>query len=391
LSFFERVASFLTGTIVIGGKVLPFTPLALFLEFLLPVILVFVFYRIALLIIRRFLKSSEISEETGLSEETKEKIIRWIKIIFRIFFLILVAVLLSRLFGAEILSYLGTIFSFLNEPFFESGATRISVITLVLAIPIFYFATWTSRAARRMIESSPFIRDNLDPSRRFTLVSLFRYGILTLVIIIGLSIIGINLSSLAVIFGVLGIGLGFGLQGVVANFFAGLVIIFTKPIKEGDRIYVNNVDGTVVSIRLISTIINTLTNESIIVPNSQIISSSVHNYSYADRMIAVVTKVQVSYSSDLDKVLQILMDLGHENPFRDKSRNPRAMVESFDDSGITVSLWTWVSDVSDKLDAKSWANLETWRRFKEMSVEIPFPQLDLHVKNIPDAREHRNS
>ncbi len=387
MGFFEQVGSFLTNKILIGGKTLPFTPLSLFLEFLLPVILVFVFYRLALLIIRRVLKSSEISEETGLSEETKLKIIRWIKILFRIFFLILIAVLLSRLFGAEILSYVGTVFSFLNEPFFESGATRISVITLVMAIPIFYFATWTSRAARRMIENSPFIRDNLDASRRFTVVSLFRYGILTLVIIIGLSIIGINLSSLAVIFGVLGIGLGFGLQGVVANFFAGLVIIFTKPIKEGDRIFVNNVDGTVVSIRLISTIINTLTNESIIVPNSQIISSSVHNYSYADRMIAVVTKVQVSYSSDLDKVLRILIDLGEQNPFRDKSRNPRAMVESFDDSGITVSLWTWVSDVSDKLDAKSWANLETWRRFKETAVEIPFPQLDLHVK--PKGTERR--
>jgi potassium-dependent mechanosensitive channel len=132
----------------------------------------------------------------------------------------------------------------------------------------------------------------------------------------GLSIIGIDLSALTVIFGVLGIGLGFGLQNVVSNFFSGLIIIITRPVKEGDRILVNGIEGTILQIRILATVINTLTNESIIVPNSKLVQESVHNFSFYDPSIIIKNDIGVSYSSDVDQVLSVLQGVAEGNPFR---------------------------------------------------------------------------
>ncbi|MEW5816882.1 MAG: mechanosensitive ion channel domain-containing protein, partial [Spirochaetota bacterium] len=221
-------------------------------------------------------------------------------------------------------------------PFFVSGSTRISFVTLILTIPVLYAANWLGKHIRTFFEKSVLDRLSLDESKKFSISSLVRYGLMILFVIIGLSIIGIDLSSLAVIFGMLGIGLGFGLQNVISNFFAGIVIILSRPIIEGDRILVKQYEGTVVKIKLNSTIINTLTNETIIIPNSRIIGENVYNYSYQDKRIIISNRVQVSYSSNLDKVLGLLVDVGLRNPCTVKDTEPIARVESFGDSGIDM-------------------------------------------------------
>ncbi len=224
-------------------------------------------------------------------------------------------------------------------------------------------------------------RENLDESKRFTLSRLLSYLAMVLVFIFSLSILGIDLSVLTVLFGVLGIGLGFGLQNVVANFFAGIVILFTRPIKEGDRILVEGQEGTVVQVRLLSSIINTLMEESIIVPNSTLVNNTVRNYTYGDRTFVIPNTVQVSYESDLDTVLVVLDEVGRRNPFGITGKEPFVRVTSFDDSGITVSLYIYIKDVTDKGAAISWNNLEIWRAFKKNGIEIPFPQVDVHMKD----------
>jgi potassium-dependent mechanosensitive channel len=369
----EEIIGFITSPLKIGETVLTFSIVELLVTLVVPIVFSIIFYRILLLLIKRLLNQSQ------LNERLKENIYKWIRIILRIFIAVLFVVLLARLFGAEMFTYLGKVFSFLGKPFYESGSTKISVTTILLTIPVFYLATWLSKIVKRFLENTP-VTSNLDPSRRFSLLNLARYLVTALAIIVGLSIIGINVSSLAVLFGVLGVGLGFGLQGVVANFFAGLVIIVTRPIKEGDRIYINGMDGTVITIRLISSVINTLTNETIIIPNSQIVDNSVHNYSYNDKRIIIKNDVQVSYNSDLDKVIEVLTAIAERNPYKLPKSNITVRVVSFDDSGITMSLWTWIGDASEKYAALSWCNLEIWRVFKNNDIEIPFPQVDVHMK-----------
>ncbi len=346
-------------------------------QVVLPLLLVFAAYRLLRMAVRRALILAEVSEATRTSVNG------WIRRVFALLFPLLLIAYAGRLAGAEIFTLIGRVIGILNEPFFESGTTRLSVITLILLVPIFGLASWLAHLTKQAVESRFLERIGLDPARRFSIASLVRYIVLIVVMVIGLSMVGINLSSLAVMLGVLGIGIGFGLQGVVANFFAGIVIILTRPIKEGDRILVHDYEGTVEQIRIISTVINTLTNETIIVPNSELVNRYIHNYSYEDVSIIVVNWVQVSYNSDLDRVGEVLRQVALSNPFRIEDREPRVFFRSFDDSGISVSLGTWIRDARERLLASSWSNLEIWRAFKTNGIEIPFPQRDLHLRSGP--------
>lgn len=369
-----QLPDWLSQQIVLGPITFPFSLAELVLELVLPILGVFLLVWLLSHLLRRLVRS------TGLADELKAKIFRWIRFIARIIWLIALSGLLSRILGGELARWTATVFRILNQPFFSSGNTNISVITLILVVPVFYLAGWFGRLSRTMVEHGILNRVNLDASRSFSLLSIVRFSVMILVVVVGLSIIGINLSSLAVIFGVLGIGLGFGLQDVVGNMFAGIVIIFSRPIKEGDRVQIGEIEGTVQHIKLIHTIVNTITHETIIIPNSKITGNTMHNYSYDSPSIIVCNRVQVSYRSDLDRVGAVLLAMAERNPYGVEDKEPTFQVWSFDDSGITVRLCTWIGDARNRIPAFSWTNLEIWRAFRASGVEIPFPQLDLHVK-----------
>jgi len=345
------------------------------LRFVLPLVLLFVVARVLLLLIRRV-----ILKRIKIPEENKDKIYRHVRLVLRIVVFIVLLFILFSFFGAEIGSFLSRVWGALSTPFTSAGSSRISVITILLAIPIVYLASWVSKLTRRFLDATVLQQLTISDASRFTISSLVRYGVLVLAILVGLSIIGINLSSLAVVIGALGIGIGFGLQNVVANYVAGLVILFERPIKEGDRILVSGMEGDVVQIKLRSTVINTLTNETIIVPNSQLVGNSIHNYSYNDKRIVIVNNVQVSYSTDLDQGQKVLLGVAAKNPYALKKPPPSVRIVAFQDSGIQLALWTSIAEATDKLAALSWTNLEIWRAFKKANIVIPFPQVDLHVK-----------
>jgi small-conductance mechanosensitive channel len=367
--------TFMLAPLEIGRFSFFFSPLEALLEFMLPLVLLFVLARVVLVILRRV-----ILKRMKIPEENKNKIYRYTRLTLRILVLIVLLFILFSFFGAEIGKFLRQVWSVLTTPFTTAGSSRISVITILLAIPIVYVASWVSKLTRRFLDATVLQQLTISDASRFTISSLVRYGVLVLAILIGLSIIGINLSSLAVVIGALGIGIGFGLQNVVANYVAGLVIFFERPVKEGDRILVNGLEGDVVQIKLRSTVINTLTNETIVVPNSQLVGNSIHNYSYDDRRIVIVNKVQVSYSTDLDRALKVVFDVASKNPYSLKEPAPGVRVSAFQDSGIELVLWTWIAEATNKLAAVAWNNLEIWRAFKQAGIVIPFPQVDLHVK-----------
>lgn len=378
-----ELPSFVTGKIVLGTFSLPFSLWELLVEMIVPAIGVWLLFFIIYRIVRRYIL------RVKLEDFDNQRVARWARRLFRLGSLFVVVVLGGRLLGAELLRWTGSFIRILNQPFYSSGNTEISVITLMLVLPVFYLAGWLSRVTRQMVEHGVLGRMQLDRARRFSVLNVVRFGVMAITIVVGLSIIGINLSSLAVLFGVLGIGLGFGLQDVVGNMFAGIIIIFARPVKEGDRVLVDGIEGTVQQIKLIHTVINTITHETIIIPNSKITGNSMHNYSYDDVRIIVCNPVQVSYGSDLDHVGEVLLDVARRNPFAVKGQEPRYQVWSFDDSGITVRLCTWIQDAVDRVPAFSWTNLEIWRAFRENGVEIPFPQVDLHIKEGKTKTDER--
>ncbi len=377
MDYVELLRTIFFTPIKLGIVTFPFDLLDLVLKFIIPVFLI-------LIIVRLLNKGTRsIVDKTKLKESVKTGIKKWTKRFLRIVFFILVLVIAGKLFGARMLEYLKIFYHTLNQPLFNLGGTTISIVTLLLIIPVFYLASWAGKAAGGIANQTMMEKLGFDEARQFSLLKLLRYTVMTLTFLVGLSVIGINLSSITVIFGVLGIGLGFGLQNSVANLFAGLLIIFTRPVKEGDGILINNYEGVIDEIRVFSTVITTIMNETIIVPNSQLVSDVVYNYSYADRSIIVRNDIGVSYSSDIDRVIEVLKKVVENNPYLKPGKEPSVMVKEFGSSSINIAVLTWIRDVKDKYPAHHWTNIEIWRAFKREGIEIPFPQSDVHIKAMP--------
>ena len=381
MNFIKSLLVILTSPISLGKLELPFSFLELITKVGLPFIGMLILYFFIKWVIRKLVMMSR------LKEENRAKVIQYSRWVLKILVAFGFLMTIGNLLGSRLNSYLSRFLNILNSPFFVSGNTQISVVTLLMLIPVFYLATWSGKASRKLLENSVFDQLGMDEARRFSFGSITRYVVMTLVFLFGLSVVGLDLSAMGVLLGVLGLGLGFGLQSIVSNFFAGLIIISTRPIKEGDRVLVNGYDGIVHNIRLVSTDIKTFENENIIIPNSQFVDQPVHNYSYADRKVVIVNNVQVSYHSDLEQVTEVLDGISRRNPYRINGPDNVIRVLSFDDSGISMSLRTMIRDVSLKQVSHSWTNMEIWRDFKKEGIEIPFPQMDVHVLSMPVTPE----
>jgi len=357
-------------------------------RFLLPLILFVITYKLVMLFIYR------IALKKHVADNKKIKIIFWIRTILRIVFLITFIITVKILFGDNYTRFLNVLFNVVNQPFFSTGNNSISILTLILIVPIYYFSAWIGKIAYKIMDASflgPSSTNNaylgnlsvfLKPgsNKAIYAAKIIRYCVVVFVFIIGLSLIGINLSSLAVILGVLGIGLGFGLQGLIANIFAGFVIMVTRVIREGDFIRVRGDRGSVTKVNSISSIITTRFNETIIVPNSVLISDVIYNDSYEDRTITIDNSVMVSYDSDVDFVRSILIGIAKRSPYSKKDDEPDARVYGFERAGIELVLYSTINEVVERGPARAWINLEIWREFKKNNIKIPVSQMDLNLK-----------
>jgi small-conductance mechanosensitive channel len=191
---------------------------------------------------------------------------------------------------------------------------------------------------------------------------------------------------LSLLAGALGVGIGFGLQNITDNFISGLIILFEKPIKVGDRIEVGDVNGDVLTISVRATTVLTNDNISIIVPNSEFISQKVINWSHNDRNIRFRFAVGVSYKEDPRKVEQVLLKVADENPNVLKKPEPSVFFDNFGDSSLDFTLAVWTDRYIDKPgQLKSQLYFEIFKQFTENGIEIPFPQRDIHIKTPSSA------
>lgn len=207
-----------------------------------------------------------------------------------------------------------------------------------------------------------------------------------LFIILGAFIIiqnsGVNLGSLNVLAGALGVGIGFGLQNIANNFISGLIILFERPIKVGDRIEVGNVTGDVVKISSRASTVNTNDNISIIIPNSDLINKQVINWSHNDRRIRFHVPVGVSYKEDPAIIRKVILEVANANKDVLKRPAPEVLFIGYGDSSIDFDLLIWTSSYIDKpIILKSQLYYDIFEKFKEHKIEIPFPQRDLHLKS----------
>jgi small-conductance mechanosensitive channel len=218
-----------------------------------------------------------------------------------------------------------------------------------------------------------------------TAISLvLRYSILIFGVILALSYLNVDLSEFNLMAGALGLGIGFGLQTVIANFVSGLILVFERPILPGDTIEVNNLFGKVSKIGVRASNISTYDGAEVVVPNMNLISNDLINWTLSDSIKRVEILVGTTYNADPNEVLRILKDSVNEFDYVIKEREPLALFTNFGESSLDFRLLFWVP-FEVGLRAKSDVSIAIYNMFKEAGIEIPYPQRDIHIKDLPPS------
>jgi small-conductance mechanosensitive channel len=268
-----------------------------------------------------------------------------------------------------------------NTELLKLGDTSITVRALILVIISLVLLSYLSAKFKKLLVNRIFPHYNLERGVSLSIATIIRYVIIFLGIFIIFQTSGIDLSALALLFGALGVGIGFGLQGITNNFISGVIILFERPIKVGDRVEVDDIVGRVESISGRATTIITNDNIGVIVPNSDFINQRVINWSLNDRNVRLNFPVGVSYKEDPEVIRKLLLEVARENPGVLQHPKPDVLFDQYGDSSLDFMLRVWTNQFSDTPKIlKSELYYAIFEKFKEHSIEIPYPQRDLHLK-----------
>lgn len=261
----------------------------------------------------------------------------------------------------------------------ETRITLLSVLKLVFMIALaFTIAIWLAELiSKRVLQST-----SISPSMRVGFAKFSKFLLITLAFLLALNAVGINLSSLAVFGGALGVGLGFGLQRIASNFISGFILVLDRSIKPGDVITVGDKFGWVEQLNARYVVVRNREGVDTLIPNENLITSEVINWSYADPNVRVIIKVQISYDDDPEQAMALMLDCAFASPRVLRDPVPTVRLMEFADSGIELQLRVWIADLEKGTGAvKSDINLAIWRAFKQHNITIPYPQRDLHIKS----------
>lgn len=272
---------------------------------------------------------------------------------------------------------------FLLRPFLTLGGLPITTFFLTKVATFIVVLILVCHLTMTLLENRILTYVPLEEGQRYAAARVTSYLVFILGLIIGLQSLGVNLNSLVVVGGALGIGVGLGLQAIVSNFVAGFVLLLEQPLKLGDRIEVGGTLGDVVRLRGRSTWIQTNDNVVIIVPNSEFISQRVTNWTANDRQVRISLPVGVGYDSDPKEVREILSRIASQHPDVLPEPAPEIVFLDFGDSSLDFELRVWtVRQVQTPQRLKSDLYFAIFDAFREEGIEIPFPQRDIHVKSI---------
>lgn len=268
---------------------------------------------------------------------------------------------------------------------FNLGSVRISIGLVLTATGTLYGSLLLSWILPKIIMDEKFAGANLERGVRISVNRLIQYFIIFVGFLLTISILGLDLTKLTIILSALGVGIGFGLQGLVNNLFSGLVLLFEQPVRVGDSIEFGGKWTVIKSIGLRSTIVQTFDKADLIIPNSDLISKEVTNWTLSNRQIRTSIPVGVAYGSDVPKVMKTLLSSASDNDNVVKSPPPQVLFLRFGESTLDFELRFWITDANDRLLITSDLNQEIDRRFREAGIEIAFPQRDLHLRSIDGA------
>ena len=282
-------------------------------------------------------------------------------------------------------NFLKRIWHYINYEF-AVGDFKLSLANLVLGVGVFTLAIIISRSVRSLMERRMAARANLDPGIQYTVLRLIHYLVITLGILFALkTAFKLDLTTLAVVFTALSVGIGFGLQFIAGDIASGFILLFERPVRVGDFITISGpdsklIEGRVQSINLRTTIVMTNDHIAAIVPNSKLVNQNLLNWSYRERRSRLSIPVGVSYDSDVELVTQTLLSAAEGVDHVMEEPKPSVQFLNFGDYSLNFRLLVWTSRPRRHAQIRSDINYRIQRLFREAKIEIPFPQQDLNLR-----------
>ena len=288
-------------------------------------------------------------------------------------------------FSLEFLPFLSPIKNFLaaDSLSISIGESNFSAYLIIQGVLIIATLLWVtgllSDIAAKFVKKIPGINSN----NRNLITKALQILIYFIAFQIGMNFLGIDLTALAVFSGALGIGIGFGLQKITSNFISGIIILFEKTVQNDDLIELN--DGTLGFLRNTgsrASLIETFDGKEVMVPNEDLITNRVINYTHSNKKARIKISIGVSYDCDIKKAQTLILEAAKEHPRTTKTPQALCFLEEFADSSVNFILLFWVNDVVEgRYGPRSDVLFSIWNKFKDNGIEIPYPQRDIHIRD----------
>ena len=270
---------------------------------------------------------------------------------------------------------------FLETPLFKLGETQITLLSVVYFILLLFLLIYLSGKGKTLV-NRVLARRGVNLGVREATGSIVRYLMLFIGLLVILQTVGIDLTALSILTGAIGLGIGFGLQNIASNFISGIIILFERPVRIGDRIAVGDVEGDVVRIGARSTTVLTNDNIDIIIPNSKLITENVVNWTHSERKVRFRIPVSVAYATDIRRVEQALLEAAKNVYEVLATPAPAVRFISFGQSGLEFELRAWTTTLVQRRGKfTSELNFAIYDKFKEYEIEVPYPQRDIHIRS----------
>ena len=277
------------------------------------------------------------------------------------------------------------IYSILNKSF-SIGKISLSPMGLLFAVLILFLTFILTRLGKYIIAEKLFVKSDMEPGLQDSITTISIYMVWGLGLVMALGILGVSTTSLAVVFGAMSIGIGFGLQAIFNNFVSGIILLFERPIQVGDAVEIQGVWGTVKKINVRATLVQTFDNASLIIPNSEFISSQVTNWSFKEPSLRRKVSVGVAYGSDVELVRQTLLEIVNQTKNVLKKPKPDVIFDDHGDSALIFILRYWTT-IDYYYTTSTDIRFAIDRLFRERNIEIAFPQRDIHIRSTPKDKK----
>jgi small-conductance mechanosensitive channel len=280
----------------------------------------------------------------------------------------------------HIVGLLPAIGRLMEDTGFRVGQERVSLAMVLTALLTVVLTVLAALWIGRILEARIMALQQVEINLRFVLTKILRSVLVVMAVLIALPIVGIDITVLSVFGGALGVGIGFGLQKVAANYISGFTILLDRTVSPGDLVTVDHFYGEVTKLTSRCIIVRGSDGTEAIVPNETVITSTVINHSYSNRRVLMRIPVQISYSSNLETALKLMLEAAYSHSRVLKDPAPAALLTAFGDNGINLELLAWIEDPErGKLNLNSDLNLALYKSFSANGIEIPFPQRDIRI------------